>query len=53
MENLSFAMFKKYCLRRLLLIFFPDYMVPSKTIRKELIMNKYNKCAEALKKEII
>ena len=53
MENLSFAKVLKYSLRKLLLITCPDYLAPSDTTIKYLINHKYEKCAEALKEDII
>ena len=53
LENLSFAKIKKHSLRKLLFIANQDSVTPSDTIIKELILKKYDKCVEDLKKEII
>ena len=53
LENLSYARVQKYSLRRLLFIVHPDYVAQSNTTMNGLIMKKYNKCPQDLKKNIV
>ena len=53
MENLSVTKVQKYSLRKPQFIACPDYVAPFDTTIKQLINHKYDKCAEALKEEII